>query len=104
VATLNLRQNSALLIPGATEVAEETGFAVACTNALIHITNTLNVEGPVCIALPGCGAVPDGMTNKFAVLTAPTGTNLDPLDFTVVAPGFYPVPYRLAVEALKDMC
>lgn len=102
VATLNLRPNSVLLIPGATKVAEETGFVVACTNALIHVTNTLNVEGPVCIALPGYGAVPDGMTNKFAVLTAPTGTNLDPLDFTVVAPGFDPVPYRLAVEVTQD--
>lgn len=102
VATLTLRPDSVVLVPGATEIDEETGLVQDCTNAFFRVTEALDVEGSVRLVLPGWGAVADGTTNKFAVLSVPAGSELDPEKFTVVADGLPPVIHRLVVEETDE--
>ena len=102
VGTLELRPNSVLMATGGVTRARNTGFPVSRTNAFFNVTQSCNIQGPIYLALPGCEAVPDGTTNRIALLSVPAGTNLDPSGFVIAGGGLPPIPHRFVVDVGQD--
>ena len=102
VGTLELRPNSVVMVRGAVGRTDNTGIPVSRTNAFFSVAQSCNVHGPVYLALPGCEALPDGTTNRIALLSVPAGTNLDPSEFILAGSALPHVQHRFVVEVGQD--
>ena len=102
VATLELRPNSVIMLHGSVERDSEFGLPESLTNSFLSVMQSCSVQGPIYLALPGCDALPNGTTNRIAMLSFPAGTNIDPSEFILCGGTLPPVPYRLVVDVGED--
>lgn len=102
VGSLELRPGSAVVLNGSFEKDPDTGLPSSSRCAMLRIGTSFSATGPVSLSMPGCCPVPNGLTNRFAVLEAPSGTGLDPADFTMAGCACEYVPYSFTVVEAQD--
>ena len=102
INSLELHSGSAIILNGSTVRDSDTSLPASSMCPKMLITGNCSVIGDVWVSLPGLSPVPNGCTNRFAVVEVPSGTNLDPSRFRLAGCGTPYVPHRFYAEKEAD--